>query len=225
MAITVNAVKCPSCGADLPVEEGREKIFCSFCGTPIVITNENEHIYRHIDEAGIKQAETDRMVELKKLEILEKKRAEAEKRKSLKMKLSIALGAAAVIFILIGYAGDAYGFIMPGMVCAIILMYMWIGSMNSKDEDDDIDLGDKIRIPSGVDDFSGKNYQSIEAKFRSAGFGNIQCIPLRDLTTGFLKKPNMVESITINGKDIEEFNSRAKVSANAAVIISYHSFS
>ena len=26
MAITVNAVKCPSCGADLPVEEGREKI-------------------------------------------------------------------------------------------------------------------------------------------------------------------------------------------------------
>ena len=146
MAITVNAVKCPSCGADLPVEEGREKIFCSFCGTPIVITNENEHIYRHIDEAGIKQAETDRMVELKKLEILEKKRAEAEKRKSLKMKLSIALGAAAVIFILIGYAGDAYGFIMPGMVCAIILMYMWIGNMNSKDEDDDIDLGDKIRM-------------------------------------------------------------------------------
>ena len=223
MAITINLIKCPSCGADLKAEEGREKMFFSYCGAQIILTNENEHIYRHIDEAGIKKAETDRLVELKKLELIEKNRAQQEKRKNIKIKISIILGAAAVLFMILGYACDMTGLLMPGLFCLIILMYIWIIGMNSK-EDEEIDIGDKIRIPSDVDEFTNKNYQSIEAKFRSAGFSNIQSIPLNDLTTGFLKKPNMVESITINGKSVDEYNSRAKLSPDASIVISYHSF-
>ncbi len=30
-------------------------MFCSYCGTQIIATNENEHIYRHIDEAKIRE--------------------------------------------------------------------------------------------------------------------------------------------------------------------------
>lgn len=227
MAITINAIKCPSCGADLPIEEGREKIFCSFCGTPIVLTNENEYIYRHIDEAGIKKAEADKLVELKKLELLEKKQEEKARRKSIKLKISIILGAAGVLCFFIGYAADMEGFLMPGMLCVLILMYMWIFSMgkdNKDDDDEDIVLGRAIRLPAGVDEYENKSYQALEAKFKSAGFSYIQCIPLHDLTTGFLKKPNMVESITVNGEDIDKMNSRAKVAADSTIVISYHSF-
>lgn len=71
MAVKFNSVKCPECGASLPIEEGRDRIFCSYCGTQVIVTNENEHIYRHIDEAGVKQAETDRMVRLRELELEE----------------------------------------------------------------------------------------------------------------------------------------------------------
>ena len=37
-----------------------------------MVQNDNEYIFRNIDEAGIKQAETDRIVRLKQMEIAEK---------------------------------------------------------------------------------------------------------------------------------------------------------
>ena len=40
MAVKFTSVKCPECGANLPIEEGRERIFCSYCGTQIIMTNE-----------------------------------------------------------------------------------------------------------------------------------------------------------------------------------------
>ena len=79
MAIKFTAVKCPECGATLPIEEGRKQIFCSYCENKIIMTNENEYIYRHVDEAEIKQAETERIIQMKKMEIIEK-RVQKEKR-------------------------------------------------------------------------------------------------------------------------------------------------
>ena len=103
MAIKFTSVKCPECGATLPIEEGREQIFCSYCGSKIIMTNENEYIYRKVDEAEIKQAETDRIIQMKKMEIIEKKREEAARTKRIKVKWTIVLGILAVIFIGVGY--------------------------------------------------------------------------------------------------------------------------
>ena len=80
MAIEFIPVVCPKCGADLNIEKGRSEAYCTYCGTKMLLNNENEHIYRHIDEAGVKQAETDRMVKMRQLEIEEK---ENERRRSL----------------------------------------------------------------------------------------------------------------------------------------------
>lgn len=71
MAITFNSVKCPECGANLPVEKGRERLFCSYCGTQVIITNENEHIYRYIDEAGMVQADNSKEIRMRELSIEE----------------------------------------------------------------------------------------------------------------------------------------------------------
>lgn len=65
MAIKFISVKCPECGASLPIEEGRKQVFCSYCGTKVMVTNENEYIYRHIDEADVKKAETDRIIRMR----------------------------------------------------------------------------------------------------------------------------------------------------------------
>ena len=56
---------------------------------------------------------------------------------------------------------------------------------------------------------------------RSVGFTNIKCVPLNDLTVGVLKKPGMVDSITINGQDLSSFGK--KYPKDAMIIISYHS--
>ena len=49
MAIRFVSIKCPECGAALDVEEGRRQIFCSYCGSSVLIDNDNEHIIRHIN--------------------------------------------------------------------------------------------------------------------------------------------------------------------------------
>ncbi len=222
MAIRINSVKCPECGATLPIEEGRTQLFCSYCGAKIIITNENEYIYRHIDEAGVKQAETDRLVMMRKMELVEQKRAAAQKIKALKIKISIVLGLVTLICFGIGYSvEDGSGALMVGMVAGIIIMYMWLMSSN-KEDDGEIDFEDKAKVPSAIDDYENKSYTAIEAVLRSAGFSNINCVPLNDLSFGVLKKPDLVESITINGHEVT--SGGKKFPRDAAVVISYHSF-
>ena len=219
MAVKFTAVKCPECGANLEVEEGRTQMFCSYCGTKIIMTNENEHIYRHIDEAGMKQAETDRLVQIKKMEIIERKRASAEKAKRTKVLLTVVLVIFAVLFIGIGFSGNNFGMTMPGLVCCYVLMFMWIKNKDS--DDDDLDFGDKVKVPSSISGYENKDVASIEAMFVSAGFTNIKTIPLNDLTVGLLKRPGTVESIIINGKSVT--SGGKKFSPDATVVISYHS--
>lgn len=71
MAINIISIKCPDCGASLDVNGSLSQIYCTYCGAKIIITNDNEHIYRHIDEADIKKAETERIILLKKFELEE----------------------------------------------------------------------------------------------------------------------------------------------------------
>lgn len=229
MAVNIISVKCPECGASLDIEADRNQAFCTYCGAKVIINNENEYVYRHIDEAGIKQAETDRIVKLKQMEIAEKKRASEEKTKSLKIKISLILAVVGIVMMVGGYLlGDATGdsdsgLYMISMVGFFPLMgsaYIWLFSKN---KDDDDDFGDKVKVPSSISDYEKKSYTAIESIFRSAGFSNVRCVPLNDLTTGILKKPNMVDSITINGHEIS--SGGKKFSPDAAVVISYHSFS
>ena len=65
MAIKMVSVRCPDCGASLDIEEGRRQIFCSYCGSKVIIQNDNEYIYRTVDEAEVRQADTQRLVMLK----------------------------------------------------------------------------------------------------------------------------------------------------------------
>lgn len=64
------SLKCPECKADLNIEEGRKTCYCQYCGTKILIDdNSSTYTYRKIDEARIKEAEVDKAIRLKELEI------------------------------------------------------------------------------------------------------------------------------------------------------------
>lgn len=126
MAIKVNVIKCPQCGADLPFEEGKKQMFCSYCGSKIVITNENEYVHRHINETGVKWAETVQKLGIKKMELDEKRLAAAEKKRAFKIKLSIPLAIVSLVFLGIGFTTEgSFALIMMGAVAAAILVAMW----------------------------------------------------------------------------------------------------
>ncbi len=227
----VISVKCPACGADLDIEEGRKQAFCTYCGAKILLENENERVFRTIDEAGIKHAETERMVMLKKMELLEKQREDIKKSKAARTKICIIMGITGLVMTCLGYmlgsltGNPDSGFYMISMVGFFPLAgsaYIWIYSKNAE-EDVQVDLGDKAKVPSSISGYETKNYAAVEAILRGAGFSNIRCIPLGDLTMGLLKKPDMVESITINGKEVT--SGGKKFPKDAQVIISYHSIS
>ena len=77
---------------------GLAQKFCAQCGAPIVIddgTKRSEHVYHHIDEARIREAEASELIRLKEIE-LEIKRENA---KSLFKKALLAI----IIIALIGF--------------------------------------------------------------------------------------------------------------------------
>lgn len=79
-------VKCPGCGADLTVkDDNRDFMLCEFCGTKVDLID--QRIEHHIvDEARIIEAETERKIKLKHLEMEteEYERAKQKRRQAAK---------------------------------------------------------------------------------------------------------------------------------------------
>lgn len=73
--IKPHKLTCPNCEANLSVDAELKQCFCQYCGTKIIIDDgSTTHTYRKVDEARIKEAEAQQLVELKKLELEEQKR-------------------------------------------------------------------------------------------------------------------------------------------------------
>ena len=111
MSIKLFVVKCPECGAHLDVEEGRRQLFCSYCGAKVIISNENEYIYREVDEARIVEAEVNERIRLKELEIEAAKRAQHEPLRKVLTYLWIAsiIIVAGICLYLAFFSGDSFG--------------------------------------------------------------------------------------------------------------------
>ena len=201
---------CINCGANLTIDDNnRDYAFCQYCGAKIML-DDYRSTHRVIDEAKIKQAETERIVKLRQMEIAERERKNREKMTRFKIVISLILGIVGIIMMVIGFmAGSASGdsdsgFYMISMVGFFPLMgsaYIWLFSKNKSNED--IDIGDKVKIPSSIKDYEYKNYATVETILRSVGFTNIQCLPLNDLTLGIFNRPGTVNSITFNGQEVE----------------------
>lgn len=223
------SLKCPECGAVLSAEEDRNQMFCSYCGAKIIITNENEHIYRHIDEgqikeaeAQIKKAEVEQSIQLKRLDIIERKQAASEKAKKIKTIIQIIMGIVGIVLEFAFFRGMDEAFGVVGLLLLVGVSWMWIASIPGDNKEDDIDFDDKVKVPSSISGYENKNYSTIEALFISAGFTNVKCVPLGDLTVGLFKKAGAVEAISINGKEIT--SGGKKYPPDAFVVITYHSF-
>lgn len=226
MAITLNSVKCPECGAMLPIEEGRTQVFCSYCGTKVIITNENEHIFRHIDEAGIKQAETNRMVRMRELDLEEQLAAQGNGLKKVLTIIWMALSLIVLVICIVKISVQddfTTGFLMLFYLGGPVIgggAYLIFKLIPEKEADKVLMSSGGIRLPKDVFPYSEKNYEAVQASLRNAGFNNITCINMHDLTLGLLQKPGKVESIAVNG---EKVTTGGRVyMPSAPITITYH---
>ena len=247
MEVKLIPAKCPECGAMLRFEEDRVQAFCSYCGAKILIRNENEFTFRYIDEADLRRAESDENVRLKQIELSEKEKEEAkeiDKERVTQMQFLFVLGASNILVFgsLNEIISDGDNPVFGGMTFLGILAIVWavyiglnLSSVSNmlcrlleEDRDSDEDgleelawlSNELIDIPDNLGNFKTKSYKAVEALFESAGFTNVRCISLNDLRIGLINKPGTVESISINGKDLDTDKSHPR---DASVVILYHS--
>ena len=217
---TILKLECPYCGAPLEYEEGREQMFCQYCGKKILLVDENtyniNHTIRHIDDARIKETEAEKSIRLKELELEEKlERKESRAR-------YFAYGLALVLFLIgmINFNNGGVGlyFILAG---ALIPEFTFIGNEGKKKEVKTRRLKSAgYIVVEGLGDIEETDYSVLEAKMESLGFYNIKTVPLRDIGLFGRGKNGKVCEISIGGEPIDSskgYNSGDKV------IITYHS--
>ena len=226
MAIKLNSVKCPECGASLPIEEGRTQVFCSYCGTKVIVTNENEHIYRHIDEAGVKQAETNRIVRMRELDLEEQRTAQGNALKKVLtiIWLVLSLIVIAICIVKIAIQDDfTTGFLMLFYLGGPVVgggAYLIFKLIPDKEADKVLMSSGGIRLPKDIFPYSEKNYEAVKSALESAGFENIKCVNLHDVKIRLFSNEGKVESIRVNGNKI--LHGGRTYLPDCSITISYH---
>ena len=217
MAIQFVSVRCPQCGAELSIEGGRENAFCTYCGAKVLIHNDNEHIYRNIDEARIKEAETERILRLKEMELEEQERARS--RKSLYVAFGVAL-AFVIIGGLICIFNPYFG--MWGVIIGVwIALFAVIIAVGDKKKGGNGAGTSAVTITSAMMNCRGKKYNTAVMILFTAGLTNIIPIPLHDLKLFSNGMNGLVDSISINGRS--DFKEGDVFPADSEVMITYHS--
>lgn len=217
--------KCPSCDADLSFSEDREFGFCEYCGTKIMLEN-HRVTQRIIDEAKIKEAEVREKeldFEIKKLNI------KLEKEQSLKKRKRIVLRTYFVSFSILFIASFILYFVSESLGCVLgtfTLLFLLYGGFfihlyfeKIKNEENDriaLESGG-IHIPLSIDDVESFDYLSLSSILEKSGFINVETCNLHDIF--IFGKPNMVESVTINGRPM---NTQKIYMPNDLIIIKYH---
>ena len=251
MAIKFISVQCPNCLANLNIESGRTYTFCAHCGTKILISNDNEHIYRHIDEARIKEAETERLIRLKEMELKEleeqkkreiaemKAREEAKAReadqmvrlkemeiaendKKRKRILALAGFVVALLFIVVGIIQIHN----PNVGYTCLLVGGFIGMfvlvlLVPKTEEKKVSTAPRIVITAAMTNYNGKNVEVMRSVFINAGFTRVQMVPLFDLNLLTRSMQGMVVAISIDKN--ENIRAGEYYPADAEIVILYHS--
>lgn len=228
MGYKLISVKCPDCGQTLSIEENRTQAFCTYCGAKVLISNENEYVFRQVDEADIKKAETERIIRMRELDL-------AEKNSSLRKVLTIIWLIVTLVLLVIAVVlmlspgnesmpGWAGGFLFLFYACAPIvggggyLVFKWLPE---KENEKVIEKQGGLRFPSGLSPFSDKKYFTVQDTLHSAGFTNITCVNLHDLNLlTALVSSDKIDKITINGKQI---TSGGKIyMPDVPIVITYH---
>ena len=235
MATVFTAVKCPHCGATLEIEEGRNQCYCSYCGGKVLIENDNEIIIRHIDEADVIKAETDREV---LIETLKREESSYTGFKLIKTVIKgvwltfiMILLVSAVILARKFFSGETVESLPVIFGTYIGLMVIFYGGyfifygLPKLEKAQFIRSSGGIELPRDLFPLKYKNYIQVADALKQKGFTNVTCKNLHDLSVDFGGKTDTIKSIVVNGDEITDSSFvRPVFMPDANIILYYHGF-
>lgn len=175
--------------------------------------------HRVVDEAKIKQAEIDKEIKLKQLELLKQQQNDHKKSRKVKLIVSFIVFGIAIII------GAIYDAISEASLLALtVILFIWIfDSIETNNNSNNMAMisTDMVRVPDGVIGYKNMSYDMIAKMFENAGFHNIQLVPMGDLVLGVFNTPNVVDRILINNEIV--IQGGGMYPSGARVVIYYHS--
>ena len=235
MATVFTAVKCPHCGAMLEIEEGIDQCYCSYCGGKVLIENDNEIIIRHIDEADVIKAETDREVRIEAL------KREESSYNGFKLIKTVIIGAwltfilmllvSAVIVVKKFFSGESIESLSVVFGTYIGLMVILYGGyfifyeLPKLEKAQFIKNSGGIELPRDLFPLRYKNYIQVADALKQKGFTSVTCKNLHDLSVDFGGKTDTIKSIVVNGDEITDSSFvRPVFMPDANIVLYYHGF-
>lgn len=218
--VKVVSIRCPDCNASLEFEQGRNNAFCQYCGAKIILFNENEHVYKHIDEAAVKNAETDRLIKLKELEMKEKSNNQKKKYVYIYGIVMVVI----LLFLIISILAGSEGLITLFALLLFVGLYGGVFGLIAliPKPSDSQQNNRKIALPMWITKYKNMDYRIVEKELRRAGFYNIRCIEVYDLKNGLFNSQDQVASLTIDGN--QSVAAGQKYLPETPIVITYHSF-
>ncbi len=228
---TLFELKCPSCGAQLDYEEGMEFVFCKYCGTKIMINDENTYTLRSVDYAEIEKAKNESKRISIQEDIIRKEydRDEKENKRYNKNSIIFAIMLASfVLIIMISMSHDSESRV--GWIMLLVVEYFVLFLMNrSSDHKEKEKQRYKQRLrANGVNiielspevyNCENKDCNVIRSQFEALGFKNVQMVPLADLNIFTAFRNGKVEEVRINNETLQD----SIYYENDMVVIKYHS--
>lgn len=219
---------CPNCNANLTIDDkDREFAFCQYCGTKIML-DDYRSTHRVVDEAKIKQAEIDREIRLRELKIKEAQMNQKNQLRKVLTRIWIgSIFAVALLCVIVWLIGGRDGG-FDAVTCLFFVggpvvgggAYLIFKVLPDKDTDKELLRSGGIKLPKSIFPYDEETFATVESALRSAGFVNVSTINMHDVTLGLIQKPNLVESITINGEKVEH-GGRVYV-PTVPIVITYH---
>ena len=222
----MRSLTCPGCNAGLEVEdEGRDFAFCQYCGTKIML-DDYRSTHRYVDEARVRQAETERLIRLRELELEEKEQNRKNRLRSVLFKIWTGLSAFTILLDLlvwIIYGGEyaALFFFYIVLLVTVGGAVLIFGVLPGKEAEQELlRKGSGVRFPRLDQSLEDMNVETLEQTLKTAGFTNVTTINMHDLRLSLLTRPGRVESLTVNGKNVSGL--RRVYPADAQIVIRYH---
>lgn len=187
------SVKCPNCGEDIQLEEGKANVFCPSCGKKLALQkkdnqDEKTEIIKERLSIEREKMEMEKLAQQEKMEMERLAKQEERERKERAFKNENRMFNYRIAFIIVA------------AVIALVAACIIVPKIDRSIQEEKAQELRTISVPASARKYRGENYKEVVKELEDAGFDNIETVPFVSKIKGKLKK-NKIKEISIEGKD------------------------